>query len=86
MKNRILLVLLLTFLFANNSFSNLFKKTVGNDKYITKEYKVDDFVKINISHAFNLIYKVNPDSAGYIKVYGEENILDLMAGLGRFST
>lgn len=62
-----------------NGYSQLFKKVVGNDKYITKEYKVDDFVKVNISNAFNVIYKVNPDSAGVIKVYGEENILDLIS-------
>ena len=66
MKNRILLVLLLTFLFANNSFSQLFIKTVGNDKYIPTEYKVDDFGTINISHAFTIIDIVKHDYSGYI--------------------
>jgi Protein of unknown function (DUF2807). len=79
MKTKSFFLLLMFFSLTLNGYSQLFKKVKGNDKYITKEYKVDDFVKVNISNSFNVIYKVNPDSAGVIKVYGEENILDLMS-------
>lgn len=59
--------------------AQVFKKTKGNDKYVTREYKLNDFSKVNITHAFNVIYKINPDSAGFVRVYGEENILDIMS-------
>ncbi|MEG1587356.1 MAG: DUF2807 domain-containing protein [Bacteroidales bacterium] len=59
--------------------AQVFKKVVGNDNYKTREFKVNDFSKVTITHPFNVIYKVNPDSAGYISVYGEENILDIIS-------
>ncbi|MGL4292889.1 MAG: GIN domain-containing protein [Bacteroidales bacterium] len=59
--------------------AQLFKKVVGNDSYTTREFKVNDFSKVTITHPFNVVYKVNPDSAGYVSVYGEENILDIIS-------
>ncbi len=55
-----------------------FKKVIGDDNYEWREFKVADFNKFNISEAFNITYKVNPDSAGVIRVYGEQNILDML--------
>ena len=48
----------------------------GNDKYVTKEIKVDDFYRVKINTAFNVVYHHSKDSAGLIRIYGEENILD----------
>ena len=75
-KKFLLFILAVSFSFV--SYGQLFKKVVGNDKYEWREYKVQDYSKINLSDAFNVTYKVNPDSAGFIKVYGEENILDMI--------
>ncbi|MEG1616096.1 MAG: DUF2807 domain-containing protein [Bacteroidales bacterium] len=74
-----ILIALVSVMLAFSAQAQLFKKVTGNDKYVTREYKLNDFSKVNISHAFNVIYKVNPDSAGMVRVYGEENILDLMS-------
>ena len=48
----------------------------GNNKYVTKEIKVDDFYRVKINTAFNVVYHHSKDSAGLIRIYGEENILD----------
>lgn len=48
----------------------------GNNKYVTKEMKVDDFYRVKINTAFNVVYHHSKDSAGLIRIYGEENILD----------
>lgn len=48
----------------------------GNNKYVTKELKVDDFYRVKINRAFNIVYHHSKDSAGLIRIYGEENILD----------
>ena len=50
----------------------------GNNKYVTKEIKVDDFYRVKINTAFNVVYHHSKDSAGLIRIYGEENILDLL--------
>ena len=78
MSKKTLLLILFSLTFSLTSFGQLFKKVVGNDKYEWREYRVADFHKINISDAFNIIYKINPDSAGLVKVYGEENILEML--------
>ncbi len=73
--------LLLASLFMMLAFSGQaqgIKKVVGNNKYKTELYKVPDFTKVNMKADFNVVYKVNPDSAGYISVYAEENIIDLI--------
>ena len=48
----------------------------ANNKYVTKEIKVDDFYRVKINTAFNVVYHHSKDSAGLIRIYGEENILD----------
>lgn len=79
MNTRSLLIALSMIVMAVSAQAQLLKKVKGNDKYVTREYKVTDFSKVSTSHAFNIIYKVNPDSAGMVRVYGEENILDLLS-------
>lgn len=63
-------------LLSLNVFS---QKVEGNDRYVNKVLKVDDFNTVKINGAFNVIYHHSTDSAGLIKLYGEENILDAMA-------
>ena len=58
--------------------AQVFKKVKGNDNYVTREYKVADFSKLTVTQPFNVVYKVNPDSAGYISIYAEENIQELI--------
>ncbi len=72
------LIVLMSLVFTSQIQAQLLKRVNGNDKYETREYKVGDFTKVNLSHAFNVVYKNNPDSAGIVKVYGEENILDML--------
>ncbi len=58
--------------------AQVLKKFVGNDQYKTVEYKVNDFHKLKMLDGFNVIHKISADSAGYISIYAEENILDLI--------
>lgn len=74
-----ILIALLCSVITFQTSAQVFKKVVGNDNYKTREFKVNDFSKVTLTHPFNVIYKVNPDSAGYISVYGEENILDIIS-------
>ncbi len=65
-------------MFAFVGQAQIMKKVVGNDEYTTEIFKVPDFTKVNMLADLNVVYKVNPDSAGYISIYAEENILDLI--------
>lgn len=79
MQVKSLMIALFGLMIAIQGNAQVFKKVVGNDNYTTREFKVNDFSKVSLSEPFNVIYKVNPDSAGYIQVYGEENILDIIS-------
>lgn len=79
MQVKSLLIALFGLMVAFQGNAQVFKKVVGNDNYVTREFKVNDFSKISISNPFNIIYKVNPDSAGYIRIYAEENIQDIIS-------
>lgn len=48
----------------------------GNGKYVNVSYQLDDFYKIKMNCSFNVVYHQSKDSAGLIKIYGEENIVD----------
>lgn len=72
------LIMFVMTVIALQTNAQVFKKVVGNDNYQTREFKVNDFSKVSFTHPFNIIYKVNPDSAGYVRIYGEENILDIL--------
>jgi Protein of unknown function (DUF2807). len=79
MQIKSLLLTLLACVITLHADAQIFKKVIGNDKYETRSYKVNDFSKVTISHPLNVVYKANPDSAGYISIYGESNILDLIS-------
>lgn len=57
-------------------FSATQKKVEGNMKYLNITRKTDDFDRIKIGSSVNVIYHQNPDSAGIIRIYCEENIKD----------
>lgn len=73
------LIALMSVMIAFQAQAQLLKKVSGNDKYVTKELKLSDFTKVSLSHAFNVIYKVNPDSAGIVRIYAEENIMEMLS-------
>ena len=72
----LILISLFTFFGAN---AQLFKKLVGDEQYEWREFNVNDFHKINVTQPFNIIYKSMPDSAGFMRIYGEKNILDILS-------
>ncbi len=78
MKTKHLLLTALCMMFAFSSQAQIMKKVVGNNKYETEVFKVPEFTRVNMMADFNVVYTVNPDSAGYVSIYAEENILDLI--------
>lgn len=62
-------------LFSASLFSRTPEKVVGNNKYGHFTRKVEDFDKVEISNAINVIYHQTTDSAGYIRLYCEDNLL-----------
>lgn len=79
MKVKNFMIALLGLFIAFQANAQGFKKVVGNDNYVTRAFQVNDFSKISVANQFNIIYKVNPDSAGYIRIYAEENIQDIVS-------
>jgi hypothetical protein len=77
---RIGLLLMVTIcLMSGNLFAQFGKKVVGNNKYVSINHKVESYNKIVVSHVqANVVYKNNPDSAGFVNIYGEENIVHLL--------
>lgn len=76
---RINLLMALLMMFAIGMQAQIGKKVVGNNKYVTITKKVDNFKKLEVSHVkANVIYSNNPDSAGMVRIYGEENIVHLL--------
>ena len=59
-------------------FSVSAKEVEGDNNYVKKSFRVDDFYKVKTNGAFNIVYHQSKDSAGLIKMYGEENILNSM--------
>ena len=59
-------------------FSVSAKEVEGDNNYVKKSFQVDDFYKVKTNGAFNIVYHQSKDSAGLIKMYGEENILNSM--------
>lgn len=59
-------------------FSVSAKEVEGDNNYVKKSFQVDDFYKVKTNGAFNMVYHQSKDSAGLIKMYGEENILNSM--------
>ena len=78
MKTKHLLLTAICMMFAFSGQAQIMKKVVGNNKYETEVFKVSEFTRVNMLADFNVVYQVNPDSAGYVSVYAEENILDLI--------
>ncbi len=73
-----ILFVLFAIICSVGAYSQLFKKVVGDERYEWREFRVADFNKIDITEPFNIVYKVSQDSAGYLKINGEKNILDLL--------
>ena len=78
MWNKALFLTILCGLLSFQVSAQILKKVIGNDQYKTVEYKVNDFHKLKMLNGFNVIHKISADSAGYISIYAEENILDLI--------
>lgn len=55
------------------------KKIIGNNKYISIFHQVESYNKLLVSHVkSNVVYINHPDSAGFVRIYGEENIVHLL--------
>ncbi|MDD2798819.1 MAG: DUF2807 domain-containing protein [Bacteroidales bacterium] len=77
---RITLFLVFVFtLFTVNLFAQFGKKITGSNKYVHITHKVDAYNKLLISNVkANIVYFNNPDSVGFVRIYGEDNIVDLL--------
>lgn len=53
-------------------------KTGSSGKYITRNYKVKEFSKIDISTVGNAFYTQSTDGTTSLEIYGPESIIDLM--------
>ncbi|MFZ4456300.1 MAG: GIN domain-containing protein [Bacteroidales bacterium] len=75
---RVILSLILAVV-AIASFAQFGKKVVGNNKYTEVFHKVGVYNKLVVSNVkANVIYLDEADSAGIVKIYGEENIVSLI--------
>lgn len=54
------------------------KKLEGSNNYVNTSVRTDDFYKVKTNGAFNIVYHQDKDSAGLVKMYGEDNILNDM--------
>lgn len=73
------LILAAFLVFAIGVNAQIGKKVIGDNHYIQKIKKVSDFKKLIVNHVkTNVIYSNNPDSAGYVRIYGEENVVNLL--------
>lgn len=64
--------------FVVNTQAQILKRVTGNENYVSKELKLSDYNKLQVNHAFSVTHKINPDFAGYVKIYAEENIIEIM--------
>lgn len=77
MKRFSILIILLLSALAN--FAQFSTKITGNNKYVEVCHKVDSYNKLVVSNIkANVIYLDEPDSAGYVRIHGEENIVNLI--------
>lgn len=74
MKKIVIFITGVFLLLSLSVFSRTDQKITGNNKYGHFTRKIDDFNKIKISNAINVIYHQNADSAGYIFLYCEDNL------------
>lgn len=58
-----------------NSFNNGIKPSKN---FITREYKVTEFDKISASTVANIYYTQSDDNSTSVKIYGPDNIVDLV--------
>lgn len=79
MKRINLILAAVLFLIISLPAQSIGKKVIGDNHYIQKIKKVDDFKKLVVNHVkANVIYSNNPDSAGMVRIYGEENVVNLL--------
>lgn len=79
MKRINLILAALLFLIISLPAQSIGKKVIGDNHYIQKIKKVGDFKKLVVNHVkANVIYSNNPDSAGMVRIYGEENVVNLL--------
>lgn len=55
-----------------------FSGIVGSKNYITRDFKVTDFDKINVSAVANINYTQSKNNAPSLSIYGPDNIVDLV--------
>lgn len=79
MKRYISLVVILSAIFSTTVFAQFGKKIVGNNKYVSICHNVESYNKLLVSHVkSNVVYINKPDSVGFLRIYGEENIVHLL--------
>jgi len=78
--NKIKFLLLITALgVVSAAQSQIGKKIVGNNKYVTINHEVGAYKKVSVSNVrCNVVYKNIPDSVGFVRILGEENIVHLL--------
>lgn len=75
---RIILSLMLAFA-TLVSYAQFGKKVVGNNKYTEVFHKVGEYNKLVVSNVkANVVYLDEVDSAGVVRIYGEENVVSLI--------
>ncbi|MGL5787155.1 MAG: GIN domain-containing protein [Bacteroidales bacterium] len=76
---RLSLIYLIAFLsFSINASAQFGKKLVGNNKYVTITKPIPDFTHLIIWPKVNVYYATNPDSVGFARIHGEENVVHLL--------
>ena len=78
MKKELLLLTFLTFTVCASSCISINGGIEPSNNYITRDYKVTDFDKIDISAVANIHYTQSTDNSTSVKVYGPDNIVDLI--------
>lgn len=76
---RLSFIFLLAFLSISiNASAQFGKKLVGNNKYVTITKPISDFTHLVVWPKVNVYYATNPDSVGFVRIHGEENIVHLL--------
>lgn len=77
-KSIILIAIALVFLTSSSSCINSGKGITGSNNYITRDFKVGSFDKLNIKGIADIYYTQSTDGSTSFQVYGPDNIVELV--------
>lgn len=77
-KTIILAAIVLTLLTTSSRCVNINRGITGSKNYITRDYKVGDFDKLNIGTVADIFYTQSTDGSTSLQIYGPDNIVELI--------